>query len=224
MPNLALGLLWFGFLLYAFFLAPPNQPDTASLIVSLSTGQWAGINSLVVALFNLMGVWPMIYSAVMLPDGRGQRLRAWPFALASFGVGAFMILPYLVWRQPNPEFNGKKGFGLSILDSRWLGLAIALGTLTLLGYGVWQGDWSNFVQQWRTSRFIHVMSLDFVLLCLLFPVLLKDDLLRRNQFRPWKFWAIALVPLMGPALYLVLRSPLVEKDDRLAAEPAMTES
>ena len=66
--RVTLFLLWLGFILYAFLLAPPDQPDTLELITKLSTGQWGGINPLVVSLFNLMGIYPLIYSAVLLID------------------------------------------------------------------------------------------------------------------------------------------------------------
>lgn len=77
--KIAFWLLWVGFIAYAFLLAPPNQPGTPELIKNLSTGQWEGINPLVVSLFNIMGVWPMIYSCLLFIDGT-QKIPAWPFA------------------------------------------------------------------------------------------------------------------------------------------------
>lgn len=206
-------LLWAGFIAYASFLAPPQQPGTFELIKDLSTGQWAGINPLIIALFNIMGVFPIIYICLLLADGRGQKVRAWIFSLGSFGVGAFSLLPYLALRQPNPSFQGKKDWLLRLLDSRWLGAAIALGVFGLVGYGVSQGNWADFAEQWRTSRFIHVMSLDFCLLCLLFPTLLGDDMARRGLNNSAIFWAVSLVPLLGSAIYLVLRPPLPEPNE-----------
>ncbi len=206
--RIALGLLWLGFVSYAFLLAPPDRPDTLELIKNLSMGQVAGVNPLIVSLFNLMGIWPMVYSCVMFADGRGQKVRAYPFALAAFGVGAFALLPYLVLRQPNLAFTGQKTWLLKILDSRWLGVLLWLGTVALLGYGLTQGNWSDFVRQWQTSRFIHVMSLDFCVLCLVFSALLKDDMARRGLTQAWIFWVVALVPLLGAVTYLALRPPL----------------
>ncbi|MBF2003855.1 MAG: DUF2834 domain-containing protein [Synechococcales cyanobacterium M58_A2018_015] len=208
MVRVGFGLLWLGFVLYAFLLAPPNQLDTFSLIKDLSTGQWQGINPLVVALFNLMGVWPMLYACLLLIDGRGQRLPAWPFVIFSFGVGAFAVLPYLALRQPYPAFEGQKTGLLKWVDSRWVGLLILAGVVVLLAYGLIAGDWNDFVNQWRTDRFIHVMSLDFCLLCLLFPSLLEDDMTRRGLTDRRLFWAVSLLPLLGPAVYVALRPPL----------------
>ena len=201
-------LVWLGFVAYAFLLAPPDQPDTLELIKNLSTGKWEGINPLVVALFNIMGVWPMIYSCLLFIDGRGQKIRAWPFALGSFGVGAFTILPYLALREPNREFTGQKNLLLKILDSRWTGLFLTFTAGILVAYGLRGGNWGDFIRQWQTSRFIHVMSLDFCLLCLLFPALLGDDMARRGIKNPQVVWAASLVPLFGPLAYLCLRPPL----------------
>ena len=209
-------LLWLGVITYAFLLAPPNQPDTPELIKNLSTGKWEGINPLIIALFNIMGIWPMIYGALMFIDGRQQKIPAWLFATVSFGVGAFALLPYLALRQPNQEFTGSKGTFLKVLDSRWLGVALTLGTLGLLSFGLLKGNWGDFAQQWQTNRFIHVMSLDFCLLCLLFPALLGDDMARRGWKNSQVFWAVALVPLVGPLLYLCLRPSLPDSGDEVA--------
>lgn len=208
MRKLALWLLWAGFVVYAFAFAPPNQPDTFTLIKDLSTGNWDGINPLVLALFNIMGVWPLIYSCFLYSDGRMQKIPAWPFGAASFGVGAFALLPYLALRNPAPTFAGEKTGWLKLWESRWLAIGLAIGAIGLLGYGFSQGNWSDFAAQWQTSRFIHVMSLDFCLLCLLPPALLGDDMARRGVQDSRIFWAAALIPLFGPLGYLLWRPPL----------------
>ncbi|MDM9380597.1 DUF2834 domain-containing protein [Chlorogloeopsis sp. ULAP01] len=208
-------LIWLGLIIYAFVFAPPNQPDTFELIKNLSTGRWQGINPLVISLFNIMGVWPLIYSAVIFIDGKGQKIPAWPFAVLSFAVGAFALLPYLALREPNTQFSGQKNTFLKLLDSRWTGVVLTIGAAILVGYGLGQGDWNNFVQQWQTSRFIHVMSLDFCLLCALFPALLGDDMVRRGLKNPQIFWLVALIPLFSPLMYLCIRPPLPEASSEL---------
>ncbi|MCF2147096.1 DUF2834 domain-containing protein [Desmonostoc muscorum LEGE 12446] len=208
--KIVFGLLWLGFTIYAFFLTPPQQPDTFELIKKLSIGQWQGINPLVIALFNLMGIWPIIYSAVVFIDGRGQKVPAWLFAIASFGVGAFALLPYLALRESNQKFVGEKNTLFKLLDSRVTGFALTVATVILVVYGLTAGDWENFVQQWQTNRFIHVMSLDFCLLCLLFPTLVADDMARRGWVNPQMIWITALIPLLGPLIYLSIRPPLPE--------------
>jgi hypothetical protein len=210
LSKISLGLLWLGFGFYAFFLAPPDRPDTLDLIINLSTGKWQGINPLIIALFNLMGIWPIIYTSLLIIDGRDQKIPAWPFALASFAVGAFAILPYLVLRQPNSNFTGPKNLLIKILDSRWCGVIALVGAAILIAYGLIKGDWADFLAQWHHSRFIHVMSLDFCLLTLLCPILLQDDLSRRGLKNPWLLPVISLLPLVGAAIYLLIRPRLAE--------------
>jgi hypothetical protein len=214
MSKIGFWLVWITFVTYAFFLAPPNRPDTFDLIQHLSTGQIAGINPLIVALFNLMGILPMLYSCLLLIDGRMQKIPAWLFATVSFAVGAFAIVPYLALREPNGSFVGKKNWLLKLLDSRWLGLALAIATLGLLFYGISQGDWTDFGEQWQSSRFIHVMSLDFCLLSVLFPALVRDDMARRGLTDDRLFWTVTLLPLLGAIGYLVLRPPLQEQPEK----------
>ncbi|BAY27049.1 hypothetical protein NIES2100_68700 [Calothrix sp. NIES-2100] len=209
--KIGFGLLWLGFIAYAFFLTPPDRPDTFELIKNLSIGQWQGINPLIIALFNLMGVWPVIYSAMVFIDGRGQKIPAWPFASASFAVGAFALLPYLALRNPNQQFVGKKNALIKLLDSRVTGIVLTVTAAILVAYGVRAGDWGDFVLQWQTSRFIHVMSLDFCLLSLLFPALLPDDMARRGGKNSQIFWLISFIPLFGPLFYLCVRPPLPEE-------------
>lgn len=208
-------LLWLGLVIYAFVFAPPDQPDTIELIKNLSTGKWDGINPIIVSLFNIMGVLPLIYSALTFIDGRQQKIPAWLFSTASFGVGAFALLPYLALREPNQEFTGSKNLFLKILDSRLLGIALTIGAIFLLSYGLFNGNWADFIQQWQTSRFIHVMSLDFCLLCLLFPALLGDDMAKRGIKNSSLFW-VAMLPLIGPLLYLCIRPPLIVSDEKIA--------
>jgi hypothetical protein len=202
------GAIWVGFIGYAFALAPPDRPDTFALITRLSTGQWDGINPWIIALFNAMGVWPLVYCGILFADGDRQRLRAWPFAAASFAVGAFALLPYLALRTPHRTWFGVKGWGLRIWDSRLIGVLALVGAIACLGFGLTQGNGSDFIQQWQTSRFIHVMSLDFCMLSLLFPTLVRDDMARRGMDNAALFWLTA-VPLLGPCVYLIVRSPLI---------------
>ncbi|MEA5467458.1 DUF2834 domain-containing protein [Spirulina sp. 06S082] len=213
MRKISFGLLWLGFIAYAFLFAPPDRPDTLDLIINLSTGNWQGINPIIVALFNIMGILPIAYTALILADGRGQKIRAYPFAIASFGLGAFALLPYFALRQTNPDFKGKKDFILKIFDSRWLGISLTLSASVLIAYAIVSGDWGDFIQQWQTSRFIHVMSLDFCLLSLLFPAILGDDMKKRGGKNSLIFWLISFVPLLGTLLYLSFRPPLPQEEE-----------
>ncbi|MEM7726982.1 MAG: DUF2834 domain-containing protein [Cyanobacteria bacterium P01_A01_bin.45] len=206
-------LLWIAFATYGFLLSPPDSPDTFDLIKNLSTGNWNGINPLIIALFNIMGILPIMYSCFVFADGREQKIPAWIFASASFGVGAFALLPYLGLREPNPKFTGNKNIFLKILDSRITGILLTIAAVTLVVYGFTSGNWSDFIQQWQTKRFIHVMSLDFCLLSLLFPALLGDDMARRGLNQNWIFWLVSFIPLFGALIYLSLRPPITTTEE-----------
>jgi hypothetical protein len=220
--KLFFGLLWLGSIGYAFVWAPPDRPDTWELIQRLSTGQWAGINPLVVALFNLMGVMPLIYACFLLVGGRAQKIRAYPFAIASFAVGAFAILPYLALKNPALPFVGQKDRLLKLLDSPGLGFALTLASMGIAIAGVSLGNWMDFVQQWQTSRFINVMSLDFLMLSFLLPTVVTDDLALRQVKNPQLWQALAFIPLFGALIYLCFRPPLAMAESLLNKKDSST--
>ena len=208
MRKITLSLILVSFITYAFFFAPPDRPDTFELIKHLSLGEWDGIEPLIITLFNLMGIWPLIYGCLLFIDGREQKIPAWPFAVVSFALGGFALVPYLILRQPNLGFSGEKDWFLKVQDSRFFALSIALAAFALLAFGLLTGNWQDFITQWQTSRFINVMSLDFCLLSCLFPILLGDDMTRRGINNPVVFWSVTLLPLLGPLAYLCLRPGL----------------
>ncbi len=214
--KIAFWLIWVGFISYVFLLAPPIQPDTLKLLQNLLTGQWQLINAIVLSIFNLVGICLLMHSCLLFFDGRMQKIPAWPFTLASVGTGVIGLLPYLALRQPNQEFSGAKDTWLKLLDSRWTGVILSLSALGLIAYAIVRGDWENFVIEFQTSKFINAMSIAVCLLVLLFPALLGDDMARRGLKNSQLFWAVTLVPLVGPLLYLCLRPPLADSSDEVA--------
>jgi len=207
--KLGLWLAWAGFIAYIILLAPPlHLEETLSLLTKIFTLQWADINPIILSLFSLVGIWLLIYSGLLFFDGRMQWIPFWPFALASVGSGVLGLLPYLAFREPNQKFSGQKDTFLQLLDSRFFGIALSFSTIVLLVYALSLGDWGDFVQQFKSDRFIHGMSLAFCLFCLLFPTVIGDDMARRGWNNPQLFWTVAFVPLLGPLAYLCLRPPL----------------
>jgi hypothetical protein len=208
----ALLLIWVAFVAYTIKLAPLDQPDTWPLVQKLLTLKWTEVNAIIPALFSLMGVWPMIYACLMFADGRMQKFRAWPYFAGSNGTGVICLLPYLIFRESNQDFSGQKDKLLRSLDKRSTGVLLLLSTIALLAYAVLAGDWEDYVQQFQTRHFVHLISIDFCLMCLIFPLtsLFDDDMARRGLRDSRIFWAVALVPLFGPLVYLCLRPPLQE--------------
>jgi hypothetical protein len=208
--KIVLWLVWLVFVAYTLLLAPLDQPGTLTLIEKLIKLEWADINPILAAIFSFMGVWPMIYASLIFIDERMQDISAWPSFLASNGAGIIGLVPYLILRIPNQEFSGHKDIWLKLLDSRAFGIFLGLTTVGLLAYAMLAGDWGDFIRQWHTNRFVHLISLDFLLMCLLFPSILGDDMARRGLRDSRIFWAVALVPLLGAIAYLCLRPPLPE--------------
>ena len=188
LPQGILAVFWTGLLVFAFVFAPPADPNTLDLIRYLSIGQWEGLNPLVIGLFNVMGVWPLIYAALILPTAKQYSLPAWPFVAGSFFLGAFALLPYLILRQPTETSDfSEHAISPSRWSSLWLRGGLALAATALVGWGLIQGDWGDFVQQWQQSQFIAVMSCDFLCLTVSLPFLLWQQQQTENvsdQIKP----------------------------------------
>lgn len=211
------GSIWLAFVLYAIFLAPAaGGQETLDLIINLCLIKWQGINPIIIAIFYIMGVFPWIYAAFILFDSPGQKISAYPFFIASIGFGAFALLPYFAFRKPNTTWNGEKNQLLRVLDSRLMAMISSITIVVFIFWGLIKGDWLDFIAQWETSQFIHIMSLDFCLLCLLFLDILQDDMERRGIKQNHFFWLAGLIPLFGALVYWCLRPQLPE----IAAESA----
>ncbi|MBD0269302.1 MAG: DUF2834 domain-containing protein [Cyanobacteria bacterium Co-bin8] len=212
--RIVLGLIWLSFVVYTIWLAPLDRAYTWFVARKLLTLQWGDLNAYLPAIFSLMGVWPMIYACLMFADGRMQPIRAWPPFLGSNFTGVICLTPYLLLRQPNQAFDGYKDKVIGKLDQRSTGFTLLGIAIALIAYAVIAGDWGDYVQQFQTRHFVHLISLDFCLMCLFFPLtdLLDDDMARRGIESRAVFWAVALVPLLGPLCYLCWRPPLAQAE------------
>jgi hypothetical protein len=204
--------IWLSFIVYLVWGAPPLPADALQPIQTLIAGQWPTINPVILSLFSLVGIWLLIYSCLVFPDGRMQSLPAWLFMLAAVATGVVALIPYLALRQPNQDFAGGGDPWLNLLDARSTGVILTLSTAVLLVFALAWGDWSGFVQEFLSNRFIHGMTLALILLSVLFPypTLLQDDMVRRGLTPDSRlFWFVAVVPLLGPLVYLCVRPPLL---------------
>jgi len=200
------AVLWAAFVYYAFRLAPPDTGHDTTF-AQLMTGHGPARNPAIFAAFNLLGIIPLMYWGLMFPDGRGQRVWAWPFAIGMMALGSFALLPYLVLRRSyavpiaGPPTPVVRWFG-----GRPFGVFVALALVGLLVYGIGWGDFEDYAHWFRVSNLINTFTVDFVVLVLLFPALLRDDFARRGVREDSALARIALaLPLLGPALYLALR-------------------
>mgnify|MGYP005856792293 CR=1 FL=1 len=206
-------IFWVLFSVYAFVFAPPSGPETNELIQKMLNGDIAGVNWVIFALFNLMGVWPLLHFAVLASDGKNQPIPWWIFALGSFFLGAFVLLPYFVFRKPKPKFEGEYKGIAKMADGKGLGIMLFVISVWLVGSAILYGDWANYVADFLTKGFIHVMSLDFLALWVMFIFISRGDMARRNidiGDRKKKWLILVSIPVFGAAMYLILRPKLVK--------------
>jgi len=210
--RLAYAFLLAAYIAYAVVVAPHSDPPGVSFL-SLALGKGPARNPAVWGVFMLLGVIPLMYWALMVPDGRGQKpgpawLWVWPFALGMMALGSFALLPYLILRRPYPDpLPGPRPLVVRWFGGRSFAGFVALALAFLLAYIVGQGNLSDYIYWFRHSAFVHLMTVDLLMLALLFPALLRDDMARRNVSPDEDtVGRVALaLPLLGPALYLLWR-------------------
>lgn len=211
--NVIISLIWLLFTAYILWLAPLDQPETVPIVQKLITFQVTQVNAYLFAIFWLMGVYPMIYAGLMFVDCREQKLPGWLYFIAANATGVVGLAPYLIIRDRNQSFHEQKTQWIQLLESHRTGIILSVITIGLLGNAWLLGDWQDFVEQWRTIPFVHLITLDFCLMTLFFPLtpLLDDDMARRGWKGSPVFWAVALLPLFGPLAYLCFRPPLTNQ-------------
>lgn len=105
--NAGLLCLWAGLLGYVCVLAPNQTPTIDAFVVQKLVGLKAEdpfqVNEVFTCVWNFMGLYPLIYAALLIPAARSNRLPAWPFVSASVFLGAYALLPYMcLWTPKSP--------------------------------------------------------------------------------------------------------------------------
>ena len=214
-PRFAWGwlVLWAGFVAYAAFAAPPDDPAlTSALVRGAFTGRFEGIDPSVAAVFSLLGVVPVLASSFVLRDGATRRVPAWPFAMAMFAVGAFALLPWLAFRGLGAPLERARPPSLvrRVLASRIAAAGIVVALVGLSCWAVFAGSFAAYLSAFRRTSMVNVMSVDFVVCTALLFVLMEEG---RAEVGPEEEPAFArlvrFVPVLGPALWnlLVRRAP-----------------
>ncbi|KAL6646477.1 hypothetical protein ACP70R_018085 [Stipagrostis hirtigluma subsp. patula] len=211
--------VWAGILYYVFQLAPNQTPyrDTYFLqkLLNLKGDDGFRMNEVLVALWYIMGLWPLVYSMLLLPTARSSKskIAVWPFLALSCIGGAYALIPYFVlWKPPPPPIDedevGK--WPLNFLESKITAAVVfALGLGLIIYAGKASGDdWKEFIRYFRESKFIHATCLDFTLLSAFSPFWVYNDMTARRWKNGSWLLPLALVPFVGPSLYLLLRPSL----------------
>ena len=126
----------------------------------------------------------------------------WPFIILSFGLGAYVLVPYLVARRWNLPRREASTWWLRLLGSRLVGGGLTLVALTLVALFV-VGDVRSFMELFRTQQFPFAMSLDFLACCVAAALLGREEAtLRGHRALQW----LALIPGVGLPLVLLFRA------------------
>ncbi len=201
-PKIAALFTWVALLTVAFGFGPTSDPQTGTLVKKMLVFNTDGVNPSLFALFNLMGVMPMVCACLLAFDSKAQRVSKWPFVIASFALGAFALLPYFIVRTWGLEPRNKEGLVLRFFGSKIL--ALVLSALALIfGYQFfWGGGLTEYFGQiFPNSQFAFAMTFDFGALSIAVILLMIER--ARTVAGP----VLASIPIVGPAVALAfLRS------------------
>lgn len=172
-----------------------------------------GIDVAVIAIFDLLGVIPLLYLPFLLADGRGRRLPAWPFALAMFALGAWAMLPYAALRgEPSHAPRPASGL-LAVLRSRGFALFILASALGLLGWAVGAGSVEAYLDAMRSDRLVHAMTFDLITCLVVLPYWVHVESLSGEVEEPAWVGRVVPIPLFGVVLWRLFakwRSPATQ--------------
>lgn len=186
--------IWCAFVAYAAWLAPPNDPV---LIGRLLRGDVARVDPSIVAVFDILGVVPVLASGFVLRDGEGRKLPAWPFALGMFILGAFSLLPWLALRRLGgpAEHSRAPGRVRRWLASRVAAWGIVVALVGLTSWGLVAGSAAAYLAAFRTASLVHVMTIDLVVCACLLVVLAREGHGRESPLA-----ALRWLPVLGVAI------------------------
>lgn len=195
----AFMVVWLSLIAWATLGAPQSDGLDGQRVV-----RWLSLDGdpLPVSIFNLLGVWPLIYAAVLLRDPP-QRVPAWPFVLASFGVGAFALLPYLALRRWGAPARRGAGWFRRAMTGRAFAALLTLAAAGLVIWALAAGDPRALADLATRSPLTWTMTADLVVLTTAFWVVLADDAQRHAGPR----WAAILgaIPIIGAPIWLLAR-------------------
>jgi hypothetical protein len=158
---------------------------------------------LAIAVFNLLGVLPAAFMALVLFDT--GRPNPWPFALGAFVLGGFVLLPYLALRDTRAPLATRPGAFARVIGSRTAGAVLLLIAAGLIAFGLLAGSPSAFLAELQGSKFIAVMTADLLAVTAALHLAAASDRRRRGIPLTGPMARAVHVPLLGPLLYLALR-------------------
>jgi hypothetical protein len=152
-----------------------------------------------------------------LVDGQNQLLNGSLASILAMALGGFILLPYFALRRSEYARKFQLNFFIRIFDSKLTPIILMISTISLIFFAFLSGDFHAFLHEFGHNRFIHIMSIDFFVVSFLFPLLIDDDLKRRQMIKnnQYKYYlSLCFIPLIGPLIYLYQRQPLVQTNNK----------
>ena len=217
-------LLWTGLFAYAnYFTASVNVEEEVAnkvLNTAIFTPFDGTLSPIFITIFFFLGILPSVYSALLLPAAKKQKVWCLPFVGSSFALGFFGLGPYLLLREKSPTVQPPltledRDTGSGLLEFKGTPLFLLLSALYLVYFaltGEYVGGiasssldrWQGFVDLFNTQPLVRISTIDFSILTLAMWDPLEEDM-RRRRFRGPDAKVFCALPVIGPILYLLLR-------------------
>jgi hypothetical protein len=186
--------IWFGFIMYALFLAPGKGFTSDPIVQDLLAGNFAEVDPLVVTVFSFLGLFPFLFASLLIPVERGK-IPVWPFVLGSFFLGAFSLLPYFFLRKRNtPSSMRNPKWIHKILISNVFSILLILLAFSSSIYLLNGFSLITYWEAFNNSKLVSVMTFDFLVLIWLSSYVMK------NIYNATCFGFLSFIPVMGPLM------------------------
>ncbi|WP_010172176.1 hypothetical protein [Bacillus coahuilensis] len=192
------GLIWLLFVFYSIFLAPGASGSDDQIFINLISGQFETVPSLVVVVFSLLGLYPLLFAKLLLVNDNGK-VPAWPFIIASFGLGAFSLLLYYQLHQFFPSHKRIERTPKKLkrfLNTRLFFVILFILTIICFIPITTNPSLTDYYEAFNQSHLVSVMTVDFFILLVLSYVECKR--------RGLSYSFLAFLPVVGPLLLLWL--------------------
>lgn len=193
--------IWLLLIGYAIFLAPGGETDP--ILTSIFSGNLGAIDPLVLAVFSSLGLFPMMFLTILLLNDR-QKWPAWPFALLSFGIGAFALLPYFAFgkQRADRRLRTPKWLVRFLSSKFWLIVLMLFWIINTLS--LFQGfSLAAYQEAFFASGLVSVMTVDWFVLWGLSVYTVYYFYPKAKRKR------LAWIPILGPILVLYLNKKAI---------------
>ncbi|GEN54538.1 hypothetical protein [Halobacillus faecis] len=189
---------WVVFILYALLLAPDGNLGYLNQLITMNDP-----DPFLLMVFSFLGIYPLLYVALLIDEDRSG-LPLWPFLLGMFMLGAFALMPYFFLSRARNKREGRIPYWLvKVFHARMFISFLVVVTIALLWYGVSQGYFWFYWHDFQTSNFVHVMTIDFMVLSILtiFVIYWKERRYGKVNRMHW----FGSIPILGALFYMFIR-------------------